>query len=60
MQPDHVWELQLNAPDIKSNNLKLFDSYTNWDIGTMQIRPQIKNLPVGTEIRIIIEGVNRK
>ncbi len=59
MQPDHVWELQLNGPDIRSN-LKLLDSFTNWDIGTMQIRPQIKNLPVGTEIRINIEGVNRK
>ncbi|WP_206108621.1 RHS repeat-associated core domain-containing protein [Paenibacillus thiaminolyticus] len=28
MQPDHVWELQLGGPDVKSN-LRLLDSFTN-------------------------------
>jgi len=55
MQPDHVWELQLGGPDAKSN-LKLLDSFTNWDIGTQQIRPQIRDFPVGTLIKIKIEG----
>ncbi|MCW3791433.1 RHS repeat-associated core domain-containing protein [Paenibacillus sp. LS1] len=54
MQPDHVWELQLSGPDVPSN-LKFLDTHTNWHIGTQQIRPQIRKLPVGTKIRIIIE-----
>lgn len=54
MQPDHVWELQLGGPDTASN-LKFLDSYTNWDIGTQQIRPQIRNFETGTKIRIKIE-----
>lgn len=56
MQPDHIWELQLGGPDTASN-LRFLDSYTNWDIGTQQIRQQIKNLDVGTKIKIIIEGL---
>lgn len=56
MQPDHVWELQLGGPDVASN-LRFLDSYTNWHIGTQQIRPQIKNLPTGTKITIKIEGI---
>ena len=54
MQPDHVWELQLGGPDTASN-LKFLDSFTNWDIGTQQIRPQIRNLETGTQIKIKIE-----
>ena len=54
MQPDHVWELQLGGPDTAAN-LKFLDSYTNWDIGTQQIRPQIRNLETGTKIKIKIE-----
>ncbi len=54
MQPDHVWELQLGGPDV-SSNLRFLDSYTNWHIGTMQIRSQIRNLPIGTPIRIRIK-----
>lgn len=54
MQPDHVWELQLGGPDI-SSNLRFLDSYTNWDIGTQQIRPQIRNLETGTKIKIKID-----
>ncbi|MFF3221735.1 hypothetical protein ACFYV7_02970 [Nocardia suismassiliense] len=51
MQPDHVHELQLGGPDTASN-LKFLDAYTNWHIGTQQIRAQIRNLPDGTRIRI--------
>ena len=54
MQPDHVWELQLGGPDTASN-LKFLDSFTNWDIGTQQIRQQIKNLDDFTKIKIKIE-----
>ncbi|MFC3885512.1 hypothetical protein ACFOU2_19360 [Bacillus songklensis] len=54
MQPDHVWELQLGGPD-EVSNLKFLDSYTNWHIGTQQIRPQIKNLPTGKKVKIKIE-----
>ncbi|MBT2762673.1 hypothetical protein J7E85_15930, partial [Paenibacillus sp. ISL-20] len=54
MQPDHVWELQLGGPDIVEN-LKFLDSFTNWHIGVKQIRPQIKDLPTGTKIKINIE-----
>lgn len=54
MQPDHVWELQLNGPDDISN-LRFLDSFTNWDIGTQQIRPQIRDLETGTRITIRIE-----
>ncbi len=53
MEPDHVWELQLGGPDM-SSNLKFLDSFTNWDIGTQQIRPQIRNLETGTKITIKI------
>ncbi len=54
MQPDHVWKLQLNGPDDISN-LRFLDSFTNWDIGTQQIRPQIRDLETGTRITIRIE-----
>lgn len=54
MQPDHIWELQLRGPD-SINNLKFLDSYTNWHIGTQQIRPQIRKLSTGTKIKINIE-----
>ena len=56
MQPDHVWELQLGGPDTMSN-IRFLDTYTNWHIGTQQIRPQIKDLPIGTKIVIKIEGI---
>ena len=52
-QPDHVWELRLGGPDTRSN-LKMLDTFTNWHIGTQQIWPQIRNLPVGTPIKIRI------
>jgi len=48
MQPDHVWELQLGGPGVQSN-IKFLDSYTNWNIGTQQIRPQIRNLETGNK-----------
>ena len=54
MQPDHVWELQLAGPD-SVENLKFLDSFTNWNIGTQQIRPQIRKLPTGTKIKIKID-----
>lgn len=54
MDVDHIWELQLNGPDCASN-LRFLDRYTNHDIGTVQIRPQIRNLETGTEIKIRIE-----
>lgn len=54
MQPDHVWELQLGGPD-NVKNLKFLDSFTNWHIGVKQIRPQIKDLPTGTKIKINIQ-----
>ena len=54
MQPDHIWELQLGGPDTVSN-LRFLDSFTNWHIGTIQIRGQIRNLPVGTPIKIKIK-----
>ncbi len=56
MQPDYVWELQLGGPDTASN-IRFLDSFTNWDIGTQQIRPQIRDLEVGTKIKIKIEGI---
>jgi hypothetical protein len=51
MQLDHVNELQLGGADLRSN-MRFLDSFTNWEIGTQQIRPQIRNLPDGTPIRI--------
>lgn len=51
MQPDHVHELQLGGLDA-AVNLKFLDTFTNWHVGTRQIRPQIRNLPDGTRIRI--------
>ncbi|MFG3525230.1 hypothetical protein ACGF8B_00635 [Streptomyces sp. NPDC047917] len=53
MQPDHVHELQLGGLDVKTN-LKFLDTFTNWHIGTQQIRLQIKDLPDGTPIKIRI------
>ncbi|ANY67522.1 hypothetical protein BBD42_14345 [Paenibacillus sp. BIHB 4019] len=50
-QPDHVWELQLGGPDTVKN-LKFLDTFTNWHIGVKQIRPQIRDLPTGTKIKI--------
>lgn len=46
--------MQLGGPDTVGN-LKFLDSYTNWDIGTQQIWPQIKNLETGTKIKIKIK-----
>jgi YD repeat-containing protein len=54
MSPDHVHELQLGGADAASN-LRFLDRFTNWHVGTQQIRPQLRNLPVGTTIRIKIE-----
>ncbi|MFI6948016.1 hypothetical protein [Streptomyces sp. NPDC050422] len=53
MQPDHVHELQLGGLDV-AGNLKFLDTFTNWHIGTQQIRLQIKDLPDGTPILIRI------
>ncbi|MFG2530563.1 hypothetical protein [Streptomyces sp. NPDC048516] len=54
MQPDHVNELQTGGPDAW-RNLRMLDRTTNFDIGTQQIRPQIKNLPDGNPINIDIK-----
>jgi RHS repeat-associated protein len=54
MSPDHVHELQLGGVDADSN-LKFLDRFTNWHVGTQQIRPQLRNVPVGTTIRIKVE-----
>jgi hypothetical protein len=51
MHPDHVHELQLGGPDT-ARNLRMLDAWTNVDIGTQQIWPQIRNLPDGTAIKI--------
>jgi hypothetical protein len=51
MQPDHVHELQLGGGDV-ADNLQFLDAYTNWHIGTQQIRKQIRHLPDGTPIKI--------
>ena len=59
MQPDHVWELQLGGPDTTSN-IRFLDSFTNWDIGTQQIRPQIRNLEIGTKIKIRVGGISNE
>ena len=54
MQPDHIWELQLGGPDT-ATNLRFLDSDTNRDIGFRQIWPQIRDLQVGTRVRVRIE-----
>ncbi|TYB46902.1 hypothetical protein [Actinomadura chibensis] len=53
MQLDHRHELQLGGADLRSN-LRYLDSFTNHHVGSVQIRPQIRNLPDGTPIRIRI------
>ena len=58
MQPDHIWELQLGGPDIPSN-LRFLDSFTNWHVGSIQIRSQIRNLPTGTPITIKIKDISQ-
>lgn len=35
-----------------TSNIRFLDLFTNWDIGTQQIRPQIRNLEIGTKIKI--------
>ncbi|AJP01929.1 hypothetical protein TU94_10830 [Streptomyces cyaneogriseus subsp. noncyanogenus] len=54
MEPDHVNELQTGGPDAW-RNLRMLDRTTNYEIGTRQIRPQIKDLPDGNPIRIDIK-----
>ncbi len=54
MQPDHVHELQLDGPD-DASNLRMLGATTNYEIGTRQIRPQLRPLEPGTIIRIHIE-----
>ncbi|MFI6448663.1 hypothetical protein [Kitasatospora sp. NPDC050543] len=51
LQPDHVHELQLGGLD-QGRNLDMLDGYTNWHIGTQQITHQMRNLPVGTPIKM--------
>lgn len=51
MDVDHIHDLQLGGPDVRSN-LRLLDRATNTDIGLRQIWPQIRGLPDGTPIRI--------
>ena len=51
MQPDHIHELQLGGADTAAN-LRFLDTFTNWHIGTQQIRRQIAGLPDGTLIKI--------
>jgi len=45
----------MNCHSVQSN-IKFLDSYTNWNIGTQQIRPQIRNLETGTKIKILDSG----
>lgn len=33
---------------------------TSWDIGTQQIRPQIRNLKIGTKIKIRVGGISNE
>ncbi|MGV9566057.1 hypothetical protein [Streptomyces sp. NPDC003480] len=54
MEPDHVNELQTGGPDAW-RNLRMLDRKTNFEIGTQQIRPQIKDLPDGNPIRIDVK-----
>ncbi|RPK49871.1 hypothetical protein EES39_07070 [Streptomyces sp. ADI92-24] len=54
MNPDHVWELQLGGPDVRSN-LHMLDAATNQVIGR-QIRQQIMHLPDYTPISVNIQG----
>ncbi|WP_327672818.1 MULTISPECIES: hypothetical protein [unclassified Streptomyces] len=54
MQPDHVNELQTGGPD-SWRNLRMLDRTTNFQIGTQQIRPQIKDLPDGNPIGIDVK-----
>ena len=54
MSPDHIHELQLGGSDVITN-LRFMDRFTNWQIGTQQIRSQLRDLPVGTIIRVKIE-----
>ncbi|RNB51436.1 hypothetical protein EDM57_22400, partial [Brevibacillus gelatini] len=56
MNPDHMWDLQLNGPDTR-RNLKLLDGYTNQQLGRdvwNQIR-DVKKVPVGTPIKIVVK-----
>jgi uncharacterized protein YukE len=54
MDVDHIHDLQLNGPDIREN-LQLLHTPTNQGLGMRQIWPQIRDLPVGTPIRIVVE-----
>ncbi|MFB5764124.1 hypothetical protein ACE5LO_27600, partial [Paenibacillus medicaginis] len=56
MNPDHLWDLQLNGPDSR-RNLKLLDGYTNQQLGRdvwSQIR-DVNKVPVGNLIKIIVK-----
>ncbi|MEU0945136.1 hypothetical protein ABZ379_20410 [Streptomyces canus] len=54
MEPDHTNELQTGGPDAW-RNLRMLDRFTNQDIGNVQIRQQIKDLPDGNPINIDIK-----
>ena len=56
MQPAHVWELQLGGPDVPGN-LNMLHNFTNWHVGTQQLRRQLRPLKPGTCIKIDIEGL---
>ncbi|MFJ1616822.1 hypothetical protein ACIODT_25580 [Streptomyces sp. NPDC088251] len=56
MNPDHVWELQLGGPDIRSN-LHMLDATTSQAIGG-QIRQQVMHLPDYSPISVNIQGPN--
>jgi hypothetical protein len=53
MHPDHVWELQLGGPDLRSN-LKMLDAHTNMSIGA-QIKARLRNVAPGTRIKISVK-----
>lgn len=53
------WELQLGGPD-DVYNLRFLHSQTNYDIGSLQIWPQIRNLESGTPITIRVLDVEGK
>lgn len=54
MQPDHVNELQVGGAD-SWRNLRMLHGPTNYEIGTQQIRSQIRQLPEGTPIKVRIK-----
>ncbi|WP_254612969.1 RHS repeat-associated core domain-containing protein [Brevibacillus sp. HB1.1] len=53
LDPDHMWDLGLDGPDVK-RNLKLMDQFTNRRLGGV-LGVQLKDVPYGSRIKIKIE-----